>query len=395
MKVLLISHTCQSRSEGQPRAVELARLGVDLTVVVPRRWKHYGAWRAPQAPLAGAPGDAGFRFRPMTVALPWSGPGQSYLHFYPGLGRLVRQLQPDVIDLWEEPWSLVSVQACAVRARHCPQARLVSETEQNVDKQLVVPFENFRAAVLKEADWVVGRSTEALEIVERKGYGGPARVVPNAVDAQLFRPLAVARRAQMRAQLGWEGAWVCGYVGRLVEEKGLADLVEAVSHIPASPLRPPVRAVLVGEGPFEASLRAQISALGLGARVSLLPARPAGELAHLMGALDALVLPSRTTARWKEQFGRVLIEAQACGVPVVGSDSGAIPDVVGEAGLIFPEGQAQSLAQKLQWLADHPDSARALGERGRQEVEAKYTWARVAQSMAQIYREVLENPPRP
>lgn len=390
MKVLLISHTCQSRSEGQPKAVELARLGVDLTVVVPRRWKHYGAWRAAQSPIE----DAGFHWKPMTVRLPWSGPAQSYLHFYPGLPALLLRMQPDVIDLWEEPWSLVSAQACWLRDRFCPAARIVSETEQNVDKQLVPPFEGFRKGVLHRADWVVGRSQQAIEIVRRKGYDGPARVVPNAVDADLFDVPAPAARAQTRAELGWGEAWVCGYVGRLVEEKGLHDFIAALAQIPASAHRAPHRAVLVGDGPLEAPLRAQIAELGLGERVQLLPARPARELATVMGALDALVLPSRTTARWKEQFGRVLIEAGACGVPVVGSDSGAIPDVVGEAGLIFPEGDATALAQKLEWLADHPDQARAMGARGRQIVEQKYTWARVAQQMAQIYREAMDTPAR-
>ena len=384
MKVLLISHTCQSRSEGQPRAVELARLGVDLTVVVPRRWKHYGAWRAPQTPVA----DCGFNWKPMTVRLPWSGPGQSYSHFYPGLGRLLRELQPDVIDLWEEPWSLVSAQTCWLRDRICPGARIVSETEQNVDKRLVPPFENYRSYVLSRADWVVGRNAEALEIVRRKGYAGPARVVPNAVDAEVFRVPTPAQRAATRAQLGWKDEMVCGYVGRLVEEKGLSDLVAAIAQTrPAS-----TRAVLVGDGPMQEPLRAQIAQLGLAERVQLLPARGREELAQLMGALDALVLPSRTTARWKEQFGRVIIEAQACGIPVVGSSSGAIPEVVGQGGLVFPEGDAAQLAGKLTWLAEHPDQARQMGLRGRSVVEENYTWARAAQAMQNIYRELCQSP---
>ena len=380
MKVLLISHTCQSRSEGQPKAVELARLGVDLTVVVPRRWKHYGAWRAPQTPIA----ESGFDWKPLTVRMPWSGPGQSYLHFYPGLPRLLRELQPDVIDLWEEPWSLVSAQTCWLRDRICPDARIVSETEQNVDKQLVPPFESYRSYVLSRADWVVGRSNEALEIVRRKGYEGPARVVPNAVDAEIFRVPSPAQRAATRAGLGWGSETVCGYVGRLVEEKGLSDFVAAIAQTPPGA----VRAVLVGDGPMKEPLQAQIAQLGLEKRVQLLPACGREELAALMGALDVLVLPSRTTARWKEQFGRVIIEAQACGVPVVGSSSGAIPDVVGEAGLVFPEGDAAQIAGKLNWLAEHPAEARQMGERGRAVVEEKYTWARVAQAMRDIYREV-------
>lgn len=380
MKILLISHTCQSRSEGQPKALELARLGHDVTVIVPRRWKHYGKWRAPEKPDA----DAGFRWMPLEARWPWCGPAQSYLHFYPRLGRVLRDWQPDVIDLWEEPWSLVSAHACFLRDRLCPDTPIVSETEQNIDKSLPPPFETFRSYVLGRANFVVGRNAEAIEIVRRKGFGGSTRVVPNAVDAALFRPLSPAERNAQRESLGWKPEeFVCGYVGRLVEEKGLSDLVAAMAKCDSR-----IRAVSVGSGPFEAALRAQIGALKLEARVELLPARGREELATLMGALDVLVLPSRTTASWKEQFGRVLIEAQACGVPVIGSSSGAIPDVVGEAGLIFPEGDAATLAARLDFLASNPDEARLMGARGREMVEQKYTWARVAEAMSGIYSQL-------
>ena len=67
----------------------------------------------------------------------------------------------------------------------------------------------------------------------------------------------------------------------------------------------------------------------------LLPQIPSDQVAVEMRKLHALVLPSRTTPRWKEQFGRVLIEAMACGVPPVGSDSGEIPHVIDDAGLVF------------------------------------------------------------
>ena len=188
----------------------------------------------------------------------------------------------------------------------------------------------------------------------------------------------------MRGELGWgEDEFVAGYVGRLVEEKGLADFLEALALS-----GPRVRAVLVGEGPFEGALREQMARLGLESRASILPARSPGHLAPLMGALDALVLPSRTTARWKEQFGRVLIEAGACGVPVIGSDSGAIPDVVGGAGRVFPEGNARELARHLDELSAHPEDARALGKAGRRAAEDRYSWARVAQAMLGIYREL-------
>ena len=112
-----------------------------------------------------------------------------------------------------------------------------------------------------------------------------------------------------------------GYVGRLVEEKGLADAVDALLRCP-----PAVRLVLVGAGPYQSALQARIARLQLLDRVVFLAKRPLEQLPPLMNALDVLLLPSRTTSRWKEQFGRVIIEAHACGIPVIGSDSGAIPE---------------------------------------------------------------------
>ena len=379
MKVLLVSHTCQSRTEGQPKAWELSRAGVELCVLTPQKWMHYGQWRE-----AERPENAPFRFEVLPASWTWCGPAQSYLHFYPGLAALLRDFQPDVIDLWEEPWSLVSLQALRLRDRICPGVPVVSETEQNIDKTLPPPFEPIRARVLKSANFVVGRNAQSLDIVARKGFSGPSRVVPNAVDALLFHPLPTDERATKRAHLGWKnGEFWCGYVGRLVEEKGIKDLLGAIALCDEN-----VRCVIVGDGPQKAELELQIGQLGIHNRVQLRGALPPSELAPLMAALDALVLPSRTTPRWKEQFGRVLIEANACGVLAVGSDSGAIPDVVGSGGKIFPEGDEQALSAVLNELSRNPETARRMGEEGRRVVLERYTWRRVAEQMKAIYDEL-------
>jgi glycosyltransferase involved in cell wall biosynthesis len=108
-----------------------------------------------------------------------------------------------------------------------------------------------------------------------------------------------------------------------------------------------------------------------------------------MNAIDVLALPSRTTASWKEQFGRVLIEANACATPVIGSDSGAIPDVIGQGGLVVPEQNPRALADAIESLAREPERARAMGMAGRAQAEAKYTWGRVAEQMHGIYSRML------
>jgi glycosyltransferase involved in cell wall biosynthesis len=376
MRILLISHTCQSITEGQPKAHALAALAdVTLRVLVPDRWHRYGQWRSAQPPER-----ATFEYQVAKVRLPWAGPAQTYLHSYPCLAGVLRQFQPDVIDLWEEPWSLVSVQACRLRRKILPRARIVSETEQNIDKHLPFPFERFRSYTLANADFAVGRSTEAVEVIRRKGFRGPAETVPNGVDAELFRPMD---RENCRRQLGLSG-FVVGYVGRMVEEKGVLDLLHAVRLCPAD-----VNMIAAGDGPLRRQLADSLD------RIRVLPALPLAELPSLMNAMDVLVLSSQTTKSWKEQFGRVVIEAHACGTPVIGSNSGAIAEVVGAGGLVVPEKNPPALAAAIMQLRDDPLRRQKLGEAGRGQALAHCTWERVAQRMHDIYRRVLSSEVEP
>jgi len=372
MRVLLISHTCQSRTEGQPKAACLSAIpGVELCVVTPDRWKHYGKWR-----LADPVSSDRFNCKISKVIWPWMGRALFYLHWYPGLGKIIREFRPDVIDLWEEPWGLVSVQACRLRRRLVPEARIVSETEQNINKQLPFPFERFRSYTLSRADYAVGRNSESIEILRSKGYRGRAEVVPNAVDTELFHPMD---RDACRAKLGLKG-FVAGYIGRLVEEKGLADMVDALKSCSEE-----INLLFVGAGEYENALRQRIDHLGLTSRVVILPGRPLDQLPEIMNAIDVLVLPSRTTPSWKEQFGRVIIEAHACGTPVIGSNSGAIPEVVGDGGLVFEERDPSKLADALNTLSKDPERCHRMGEAGRAAVLERFTWQRVAERMHDIY----------
>ena len=378
MRVLLISHTCQSRTEGQPKAALLAqRSDVELKVLIPERWMHYGQWRTAQTPL-----DNAFDCEIGKVRMPWAGSKIGfYMHSYPGMAKLLRDFRPDIIDLWEEPWARVSAQACRLRNRLLPNTRIVSETEQNINKKLPLPFETYRAFTLQQANFVVARNKEAVEIVRSKGYRGPAEVVPNAVDAELFHPMD---RAACRRELGLAG-FVAGYVGRMVEEKGLMEMVDALALCPSH-----FRLLFVGSGDYQAELERRVREIGKEAQVTFLPGRPLEQLPQVMNAIDVLVLPSRTTPSWKEQFGRVLIEANACGTPVIGSTSGAIPEVIGKAGIVVPERNFKALADALRDLEADPAGCAAMGRIGRQQVEENYTWQRVAERMSRIYQRVMQ-----
>ncbi len=406
LRILLISHTCQSPAEGQPKSELLgARGDLNLKILIPSRWKHYGKWR-PVAFLPNAKAD----YVVGKVRWPSMGPALFFLHYYPDLKRILLDFKPDVIDLWEEPWSLVSAHTCYLRNKFLPNSRIISETEQNIFRKLPQPFEFFRQYTIKNTDRLIGRSTEAIDVMRRHGYHGPARTVPNGVDPTMFTP---TKELEVRSEkLEEKGSaalqsspnsylltpnsshreavpFLVGYAGRLVEEKGLGDLVDAIALCPAN-----VHLTLIGDGPFKPQLQQQIAEKRLAARVSISPGVPLAQLTDWMRSLNVFALPSRTTRTWKEQFGRVIIEAHACGIPVIGSDSGAIPEVIGNAGLVAREGDPQSLAAAITKLAENPDQAAEMGRLGRQRVESWCSWQQIANQMATIYTATGATPRR-
>ena len=373
MRVLLIAQQCQVRDEGQPKARQLAEFpDIELKVLVPDRYYVEGRTLR----RADPPESPTYSYQIGKVCWPWTGPGQWYLHWYPRLAALLKSFRPDIIDLWEEPWGLVSVEACVLRNLLLPETRIISETEQNVDKRLPFPFEAFRRFTLRNADFVIGRNAEAVEIARRKGSHSPSAVVPNGVDTGIFKP--IDREAARRA-LDFSG-FVCGFVGRLVEQKGLEEIVRALKECP-----PDVNLVFAGAGPFQATLERLVRELDQQSRVRFLPNRGREELPEVMSALDVLLLPSRTTPRWKEQFGRVIIEAHACRTPVIGSDSGAIPDVIRKGGLIVPERDPIALAAAICKMRENPRLREEMGSAGLRQVNETYSWHRVAAQMRDIY----------
>jgi glycosyltransferase involved in cell wall biosynthesis len=153
------------------------------------------------------------------------------------------------------------------------------------------------------------------------------------------------------------------------------------------------RLAIVGAGPARDRLDVLVRRLGLADRVSFEGEIPSVRLPAFYRELDVLVLPSRSQPNWVEQFGRVLIEAMACGVPVVGSDCGEIPSVVEDAGLIFPEGDAEALRECLARLMRNSDLWADLARRGRERVLARFTQAQIAAQTVAVYREMMRGVP--
>jgi glycosyltransferase involved in cell wall biosynthesis len=146
---------------------------------------------------------------------------------------------------------------------------------------------------------------------------------------------------------------------------------------------------MVGNGPLRQTLETESVHLGIAHQIRWVPAIDQSKIPDYLNAMDVLVLPSLTTVQWKEQFGRVLIEAQACEVPVIGSDSGAIPEVVGKAGMIYPEGNIEALISLFSKLEKSKALRIKLGKQGRKRVLKLYTNQIIADRIYDIYKKTL------
>lgn len=376
---LLIASMTYVVDENRKKLAALAAEGFELTCATLRSVESFGL----TARVRDDATPAEYRL----AALPSFGQVRGGTRFgLRGLGRLLRETRPDIVLVEAEPWSLLRWQLWSLHRWHCPQALFGEFTWENLTRpgwKGRVLTSVYRAAI-RTGDFFIAGNRDAGDLLRGAGlHPNRLLVAPQmGVDEKVFAPgfssAAAKERRAARQAIGLPPeAFLVGFCGRLEAMKGVPDLVATVGRLRADNPPRDVHLALLGAGPLRATLPAADW-------LHVPPARPHAEVSGFLQLLDLFILPSREWREggtvWKEQFGHVLAEAMTCGVPCVGSSSGAIPEVIGDPDCIFPEGDVDALTGLLRRFLDDdgPVTLARLGAAQRARALAHYTNGAVA-----------------
>ncbi len=341
----------------------MQRHGHDVHVVCPPAWPE-----GSRLVHAGAGGEV-----PVHV-VPVKGPTHPNLFWYRAseFGAVIRNVRPEIVDLHEEPFSLAVARALPLVRREAPNAKLCVYTAQNLPKRYPPPFSLFERRALAAAGAAYPCSTEAGERLRARGFRGSVHVIPLGVTV----PREIPRPA---------GPVRVGFVGALEPRKGALIAVRAFA---LAAMGSEASLAMIGSGSQLDVLRAEAKAAAIIDQVEFTGAIPQDEALERIAGLDVMLIPSITTARWKEQFGRVAAQAMAHGAAVIASDSGSLREVVSDAGVLVSEGDLDGFAHELRRLLEEPRRRAEFSARGRARAIEHFSWDVVADEVDLMYREL-------
>lgn len=388
MRILVASHSyivdlnCEKL-----RTLAHLEPGIEVTIVVPRRWRPGGVQNKiiETQPRQDGP----FRLVPVSN---FSENNQGLLTFGADIITLLREFRPQIIQVEQGAKALGYAQLITLNTLLGLKAKNLFFTWWNLPYEPKFPVSLLEAYNLSNTHGLISGNQDGVEVLRQHGYQGPAKVMPQlGVDESRFRPQP---QPELKHHLGIQpDEFVVGFVGRFVEEKGLLTLGKALAGLQGRPWK----LLILGRGPLEPILREKTIEWGIKDQVIWVESVPHDEVPHYINVMDTLVLPSETNMQfktltatgWKEQFGHVLIEAMASKVPVIGSDSGEIPYVIAEAGLVFPEKDVQALQNCILSLMQQPDLAQKLADLGYERAMNCYTNRALAQQLLDFYNQLL------
>jgi glycosyltransferase involved in cell wall biosynthesis len=291
------------------------------------------------------------------------------------LRAVVRDVRPQLLHVVGDPWTpTAEAGAAAARDLKIPYV-VVATSSLGGPRGITSRWQADR--VRTGAAALAGTVRPALDHL----LGGSSSTKPTAVlpPGGLAIPAPWSPRAE-------PDPVIFASVGRLVPERGVDLILDALSECHGE-----WRLRVAGTGPIHEALEQQAQRLGLSARIAWLGAMPRAELSTLWREVDVLVSPSRSTPEWVEPTGAVVLQAMAHGVAAVVSQCGALPDVVGDAGLVVDEGDLPALTRALQGFVAERSLCRMIGSAARQRVLEQQGDGPVAERMLLLWRRALEH----
>ena len=388
MKILVVSHSYIVDLNCE-KLRELARLEpeIEVTVVVPRRWRPGGV----QNKIIETQPYQEDLFRVVPISN-YSENNQGLLTFGVDIIPLLRQFRPQIIQVEQGAKALGYAQLITLNKLLNLKAKNLFFTWWNLPYELKFPVSLLESYNLRNTDGLIAGNQDGAKILQQHGYQGLIKVMPQlGVDENRFRPQS---QPELRSQFNIQpDDFVVGFVGRFVEEKGLITLGLALSNLKKYPWK----WLLLGRGSLQPILMEKAAEWGIKDRLIWVETVAHDEVPRYINLMNTLVLPSETNNQfqtltavgWKEQFGHVLIEAMASKVPVIGSNSGEIPYVIKDAGLIFPEGDVEALKNCLVSLMEQPSLAENLAQLGYERAMNHYTNKALARQQLDFYKQLL------
>lgn len=295
------------------------------------------------------------------------------------LARVLNEIRPDCIWLQQEPVEKLSLQVLA-HYQADPRPVIASAVCENMFRRRNPIKRLGRRRRWQRLDSLLATATPSITAIQNAGM--PTHVPATALVAGMEGPPSNLAPLDLNTlQIGIATKpddFVVGFAGRIVEQKGWQVLLQAVARLPAT-----FKVAFAGCGDQSGELERLALEVDLRGRVAVAGSLPKDQLWRFYRAVDCVAVPSMTRPKWKEQFGGVLADAMAVGVPIIGSDSGAIPEVIGSAGLIVPEGNVQSLSQAIEQLAASPETLRRLSLQGRLRYDNEFSMSAYADKVAQ------------
>jgi glycosyltransferase involved in cell wall biosynthesis len=369
MRVLRIAHSSLTPALRQrERALVRCYPEVKLEVVTTKRW------REAEMEVDATPDD----LFPVRTAGSYLSKHINLFAYDPRpIIRALREHRPDLVDLGHEPYSVACAEVLTLCRWFAPDVPIVMQANQNILHNYPPPFNWLEQRAFRRVAAAYACSETVVEVLRAKGFTKPAPIVPFGVDTAAFRlPPATRERS--------DGPLTIGFVGRMLPGKGLDLLAQALEKLKGERWQ----LLVVGEGPEREEFEQALRAAALWHRAEFTGAIDFAHVPESFHRMDVMVIPTNTTKRIREQFGRVIVEAMASGVPVIGSTCGAIPEVIDTAGLIFPEGDADALAGALRRMLTDEALRAQLSAAGRTRVE-QYSWDRVAEKTYDLFQQVM------